>query len=60
MNSAPTGAQANNQAQMVLDRFDLRQDWGPSALNVAHQAHFTATYELPFGHGQYWLANTGG
>ena len=60
VNSAPTGAQANNQAQMVWNRFDLRQDWGPSALNVAHQAHFTATYELPFGHGQYWLANTGG
>ena len=60
INSAPTGAQANNQAQMVLDRFDLRKDWGPSALNVAHQAHFTATYELPFGHGQYWLAQTGG
>ncbi|MFI5101962.1 MAG: carboxypeptidase regulatory-like domain-containing protein [Terriglobales bacterium] len=60
VNSAPTGAQANNQAQMVLDRFDLRKDWGPSALNVAHQAHFTATYELPFGHGQYWLAHTGG
>ena len=60
INSAPTGAQANNQAQMVLDRFDLRKDWGPSALNVAHQAHFTATYELPFGHNQYWLAHTGG
>jgi hypothetical protein len=60
INSAPTGAQANNQAQMVLDRFDLRKDWGPSALNVAHQAHFTATYELPFGHDQYWLANASG
>lgn len=60
VNSAPTGAQANNEAQMVWNRFDLRQDWGPSALNVAHQAHFTATYELPFGHGQHWLANTGG
>jgi len=59
-NSALTGAQSNNQAQMVLDRFDLRKDWGPSALNVAHQAHFTATYELPFGQGQYWLAHTGG
>ncbi len=59
-NSAPTGAQANNQAQMVLDRFDLLKDWGPSALNVAHQAHFTATYELPFGQGQQWLAHTSG
>jgi hypothetical protein len=27
---------------------------------VAHQAHFTATYELPFGHDQYWLANASG
>ena len=59
-NSALTGAQASNQPQMVLNRFDLRQDWGPSALNVAHQAHFTATYELPFGRGQYWLAQAGG
>jgi hypothetical protein len=59
-NSALTGAQASNQPQMVMDRFDLRRDWGPSALNVAHVAHFTATYELPFGHGQYWLAQTSG
>jgi hypothetical protein len=59
-NSALTGAQSSNQAQMVLDRFDLLRDWGPSALNVAQQAHFTATYELPFGHGQYWLAHIGG
>jgi hypothetical protein len=59
-NSALTGAQASNQPQMVMDRFDLRRDWGPSALNVAHVAHFTATYELPFGRGQYWLTQTGG
>ncbi len=59
-NSALTGAQASNQPQMILDRFDLRKDWGPSALNVAQQAHFTASYELPFGRGQYWLAHTGG
>jgi hypothetical protein len=59
-NSAPTLAQSNNEAQMVLDRFDLRKDWGRSALNVAHEAHFTATYELPFGRGQHWLANAHG
>jgi hypothetical protein len=45
---------------MVLDRFDLRKDWGPSALNVAHQVHLTASYELPFGQGQVWLAHAGG
>jgi hypothetical protein len=59
INSAPTGAQANNQSQMVLDRFDLRKDWGSSALNVAQQVHLMGSYELPFGHGQYWLANAG-
>ena len=32
MNSGLTGAQAQNQAQMMLDRNDLRRDWGPSAL----------------------------
>ncbi len=55
INSGLTGAQANNQAQMVLDRNDLRQDWGPSALNPASQASISASYELPFGHGQRWL-----
>jgi len=57
INSAPTGAQANNEAQMVLDRFDLRKDWGPSALNVAQQVHLMGSYELPFGHGHAWLGN---
>lgn len=48
MNSGLTGAQAQNQAQMIMDRTDLRRDWGPSALNVTHQASFAVTYELPF------------
>jgi hypothetical protein len=48
MNSAPTGAQASNEAQMIMDRNDLPMDWGPSALNVAAQASISATYELPF------------
>jgi hypothetical protein len=53
INSALTGAQANNQAQMVLDRNDLRRDWGLSALNVANQASISASYELPFGRGMH-------
>jgi hypothetical protein len=36
---------------MILDRTDLRRDWGPSALNITHQATFSATYELPFRDG---------
>jgi hypothetical protein len=60
MNSGLTGAQANNQAQMILDRNDLRRDWGPSALNVGHQVSISAHYELPFGHGKHWLGNASG
>jgi hypothetical protein len=51
LNSALTGAQANNQAQMILDPYDLRRDWGPSALNVASQGSIAWTYAMPFGHG---------
>src|ERR1019366_2820517 len=56
MNSGLTGAQSNNQAQMILDRNNLRRDWGPSALNVTHQASISAQYELPFGKGKRWMA----
>jgi len=51
-NSALTIAQASNQPQMVMDRNDLRRDWGPSALNVTHQASISAHYDLPFGKGK--------
>jgi hypothetical protein len=60
INSGLTGAQANNQAQMVLDRNDLRRDWGPSALNITSASSISARYELPFGHGQHWLSNASG
>jgi hypothetical protein len=55
MNSGLTGAQANNQAQMILNRNDLGLDWGPSALNVASQASISATYSLPFWAARRWL-----
>jgi hypothetical protein len=60
MNSAPTGAQANNQAQMVMDRNDIRRDWGPSALSVTSQASISARYELPLGQGKSWLGGASG
>lgn len=59
-NSGLTGAQATNQAQMVLDRNDLRRDWGLSALNITNQASFSGHYELPFGNGKYWLRDIRG
>jgi hypothetical protein len=52
MNSGLTGAQAQNQAQMIMDRTDVSRDWGPSALNVKNQASFSASYQLPFGRGK--------
>jgi hypothetical protein len=60
INSALTGAQASNQSQMVMDRDDLRRDWGPSALNPANQGSISARYELPFGQGKHWLSSTSG
>ncbi len=60
INSALTGAQANNQAQMVMDRTDLRRDWGPSSLNATNQASVSARYELPVGKGKHWLGNVSG
>jgi hypothetical protein len=54
INSALTGAQANNQPQMVMNRNDVHRDWGLSALNVTNQASISGRYELPFGAGRRW------
>jgi len=60
MNSGLTGAQSQNQAQMILDRNDLPRDWGLSALNAASQASLSGRYELPFGINRRWLHGGGG
>lgn len=59
INSALQGAQASNQAQMVLDRNDVGRDWGPSALDASYQSSISAVYELPFGSHQRFLGNAG-
>lgn len=59
MNSGLTGAQSNNQSQMIMDRNNLRRDWGPSALNVTHQASISAHYDLPLGKGKRWMSGSG-
>jgi hypothetical protein len=56
MNSGPTGAQAQNQAQMILNRNDLPLDWGPSALNVTSQSSISVRYAIPFKRGGAWLS----
>lgn len=55
INSSLTGAQANNQAQMLMDRSNLRRDWGPSAFDVRHQSTISFHYDLPFGPGQRFM-----
>jgi hypothetical protein len=60
MNSGLTGAQAQNQAQMILDRNDLPRDWGLAALNVTNQASISGNYELPFGRGRQGLGSATG
>jgi hypothetical protein len=60
LNSGLTGAQAQNQAQMILDRNDLPRDWGLAALNITNQTSISSHYELPFGQGKRWLNNAGG
>jgi hypothetical protein len=60
MNSGLTGAQAQNQAQMIMDRNDLPRDWGLAALNITSQASVSGHYELPFGQEKRWLNRGGG
>jgi hypothetical protein len=60
LNSGLTGAQAQNQAQMIMDANDLHRDWGRSALNVTSESSTSVTYELPFGMGQRWLPSVSG
>jgi hypothetical protein len=59
MNSALTIAQGSNQPQMIMNRFDVRRDWGPAAFNPAQQLSISGRYELPFGPGKTWLNNRG-
>jgi len=51
LNSALTGAQSSNEAQMILNRNDLHQDWGPSALSPKYQGTISLHYDLPFRAG---------
>lgn len=49
-----------NQTQVTLNPYNPRRDWGPSAMNIAHQASGNFTYELPIGRGKPWLNGLNG
>jgi hypothetical protein len=59
-NSGLQAAQANNQAQMIMNPYDIRRDWGPSALVPTAQSSISATYELPVGRGKHLLGQAHG
>jgi hypothetical protein len=40
---------------MVMNRNDLRRDWGLSALNVTAQSSISASYELPFAKANRYI-----
>src|SRR5712691_4950951 len=55
MGSGLSNSLAINQSQQLLNRFDPRRDYGPSALDVTNRLSANASYELPFGKGKHWL-----
>jgi hypothetical protein len=48
------GAQPYNSwnGLSVQNGYDLKADWGPSAIDVRHSMNFVGVYDLPFGKGR--------
>jgi hypothetical protein len=48
------GAQANNSynGSTFQDGYNMKADWGPSAMDVRHSMNFVGVYDLPFGRGR--------
>lgn len=53
-------SQAGNTAQTLLNPYDPGVDWGPSPLNITHQASGNFSYELPIGSRKTWLSGSSG
>lgn len=49
---------ANNAPGLVSNPFDLRADYGPATYNVKNEAVINALYELPFGNGKRYMADS--
>jgi len=48
------GAQGNlsYNGSTFQDGYNMRADWGPSAMDVRHSMNFVGVYDLPFGRGR--------
>ena len=60
LNSALLQSEGTNQPQDILNPYDLRLNRGPAAYNLTHQFNLNYSYELPFGHGQYFASGATG
>ncbi len=40
--------------------YDMRADWGPSAIDVRHSLNFIGVYDLPFGRGRTYGSGANG
>jgi hypothetical protein len=49
-----------NDTQTPTDPNSLRQDYGPSAMDIRHQVSGNLSYDLPFGKGKPWLSGVQG
>ena len=38
--------------------YDMKADWGPSAMDVRHSLNFVGVYDLPFGRGRTYGGNS--
>jgi hypothetical protein len=47
--------QATNNPGVLMDPYNARLDYGPSAFDIRNRLSANASYELPFGHGKAFL-----
>ncbi len=55
-NYAVSGTSFNGASHQ--DGFNINSDYGPSGMDVRHSLNFVGVYELPFGHGKTYGANS--
>jgi hypothetical protein len=51
---------SGNEPALASNPFNLHQDWGLANFDVRNAAAISGAYELPFGHGKYFLRDATG
>jgi len=55
-----TGNLGASEANVVMEPYNVSNNWGPSMYDITHQASISGSYELPLGHGKPWLSGVSG